>query len=390
MTDNNSNYFNENLYNSSDLPPVTNRVVLCTTESGVSLLFDWVQATFHVDLKNTDVYSIFYKLFGITRYDVLLNAKSPLFGYDRCYSYNNIQLFTSNREDMGIHLYLTGSGCRDFESLGLSYKDLFTKLLTLNCKFTRIDVSYDDFTGKYFNLNKINNCIKNNEVVCKFRSSIQFTKNDLNSTDNIGHTIWFGSRASDIQYVFYDKLKERKCNNVEVIDDVKYWNRFEMRYRNDYAYEIAVNFTFLSTSDFVNYLKSVINNYISFRCTNIHDSNRRRWKYKKWWSDFIDVTDRVFLQNKPIEYSITRKSNWLFNSCSYSNFAVLIATIQDLTSDSLLSHYLFKFFQKGSEKLSDYELQQINQYRIKNNLVPLTYAEVVDFVKSIKEVVLKK
>ncbi|UKI58239.1 MAG: hypothetical protein L6V81_02025 [Clostridium sp.] len=51
---------------------------------------------------------------------------------------------------MGYHLYMTGSACRDFEEMGLNYRDLFVKLFKLNVHFTRVDVSIDDFTGKYF------------------------------------------------------------------------------------------------------------------------------------------------------------------------------------------------------------------------------------------------
>ena len=75
-----------------------------------------------------------------------------------------------------------------------------------------IDVSIDNFTNKYYSLNRVVKCIKNHEVVSRFRSCIQFAKEDLDSLENIGHTVWFGSRSSDVQFVFYDKLKERIYN----------------------------------------------------------------------------------------------------------------------------------------------------------------------------------
>lgn len=371
------------------MAPPTNRGVVCTYKSGLSLLFDWVQATIFPLEENYDIYSIFFRLFGITRDKVLFNAYSPHFGYDYCYSFRHLMIFGSDsRKDMGVHIYLTGTGCRDLEDLGISYDDFFNKIISMNGHFTRIDLSFDDFTGKYFPLKKINNCIKANEVICKFRSSIQFTKDDLISVDNIGHTIWFGSRSSNVQFVFYDKLKERKCNDVEIIDEIKYWNRFEMRFKNDYAFEIVYNF--LNLKDFNSYIFALINNYISFRITNNNDSNRRRWQYQKWWNDFLCTSDKVRFQTRPIEYDITKKNNWLMKSVSYSSFCVLLSDIKDFTSDTMLSAYLYKLFKKGSENLSEKHLELINQYRLKNNLQPIEYDEVKDFVKNVKEFVINK
>ena len=224
--------------------PLTNRGVVNTYKSGLFLLFDWVQGTFYIDEKNMTIYDLFFYLFGVNESDVLLNEKSPHFGYSHCYSFRDICIMYSEREDMGYHLYMTGSACRDFEELGLDYKRLFQKLYKLNIHYTRIDVSIDDFTGKYFPFDKIKSCVLNRCVISKFRTSTEFVKTNLKDIDNIGYTIWFGTRASDIQYVFYDKLKERIYNaNCEIIqDNLNAWNRFEMRYRNTYADTIVCNF----------------------------------------------------------------------------------------------------------------------------------------------------
>ena len=371
------------------LPPLTNRGVVNTIKSDVFLLFDWVEATIFPNNVFTNIYDIFFHLFKVNRLEVLFDELSPHFGYSHCYSYRNLCIYVSDREDMGYHIYLTGTGCRDFEDLGLSYIDLFSNLLQFSCHFTRIDVSFDDFTGKCFPLNKIKSCIHNQEVVTKFRSSIQFVKDDLISNDNIGHTIWFGSRASELQFVFYDKLKERIYNaNCEVNDDVEYWNRLEMRFRNTYADTIILNY--LWCSDFNTYILGIINNYISFKVKSDTDNKRSRWKDQKWWSNFINDVPKIQFQNKPIEYNISKKRSWLDRSCSYSAFAVLIADIKDFSVDQVFSRFLYEFFSKGSKNISEYELQLINQYRIKNNLLPITFDEVKDFIKDIKEIIIKK
>ena len=370
--------------------PPTNRGVLCTSKKDLFLLFDWVQATFYPDILDNDIYKVFFYLFGIDSSQVLFNQKSAFFGYNICYSFRDICIFCSDREDMGFHLYLTGSACRNFEDLGLSYTSLFSKLLKLNVHYTRIDVSFDDFTGKYFNFNGIKKCIKDRSIISRFRTSTEFTKTNLINIDNIGYTIWFGTRSSDIQYVFYDKLKERIYNaNCDIIDDnIKSWIRFEMRYRNNYADTIILNF--LYNSDFNSYLLSLINNYISFRVKNISDKNRRRWKMCSWWSLFIGSVGKVKFQPKGVETSIVQKKNWLLRSCSYTAFEVFISDIPDLSSDSVLSSFLYSFLTNKCSDISDYDLQKINEYRSKNSLIPLSKLDVEDFIKNIKDVIIAK
>ena len=379
---------NENNIEKCNGTPSTNRGVVISYLGDVFLLFDWVQATFLTNSKKYNIYDVFFYLFGIDSDDVLLNEKSPHFGYDACYSYRDICIFVSDREDMGFHLYMTGSACRDFEELGLRYSDLFMKLLKLNVHYTRVDVSFDDFTGKYFPLKKIRKCIIDNSVVGKFRSSIQFLKTDLCSTDDVGHTIWFGSRSSDIQFVFYDKYKERVYNaNCEIDSSIKYWNRFEMRYRNNYADNIIINYLFVS--NFNDYLLGIINNYISFRVPG-KDKIRSRWKIQTWWNNFIDTSRKVRFQNKPVEYSITRKKNWLMRSCSYSAFACMLSDIKDFSCDELLSQFMYDFLKNGSKDISDIEIQKINQYRLKNGYNTIDRVEIQDFIKTIKDVIIQK
>ena len=382
---------NEKNKNFSYVAPVTNRGVLCTSKSELFLLFDWVQATFFVDKKNYTIFELFFNLFGVSPGDVLHNEKSPHFGYTDCYSFRDICIMLSDtREELGYHLYMTGSACRQFEELGLSYNTLFQKLYKLNVHFTRVDVSIDDFTGKYFPFDKIKKCVLNREVVSKFRTSIEFVKTNLTDVDNIGYTIWFGTRASDVQFVFYDKLKERIYNaNCEIIqDNLKSWNRFEMRYRNDYADTIILNY--VNLDNFEDYLFGLINNYISFRVKSKTDSNKRRWKLQSWWSNFVGSYNKIRFQNVPVEYSVVRKKGWLLHSCSYSAFQVMLSDIKDIKLDSCFSYFLFEFLKHGSEEIKDLDLQKINEFRIKNNLVPLNRVEIEDFIKSIKDVIIQK
>lgn len=395
-----------------------------------SLLFDWIQVTIFpfTDVSHSnsveeilqysmekscfksikrinDVYDLFWYLFRINRTQVLFDVEKAVLSYEHCYSYKNIKLLLSDSHpEFGIHILMSGTACREFEYLGLDYADFFYKLREYNPHYTRIDVSFDDFTGKYFTLDRIVNCINNVEVVTKFRSALQIKKENLISLDNIGHTIQFGSRASDIQFTFYDKLKERQCNNYELISeyaDLKFWNRFETRFRNEKALSVINNYLYFSDyknvitfdsavmcESFNDYIKSIINNYISFRVFSHTDKRRSRWPYQKWWSDFLKDCRKIRFQNKPLEFSIVKKKAWLDRTVSFCNFCVLIADLKDFSHDKVTSKYLYDLFMTGADKLTSKELQYINEYRLSKSLNPFTLEEIREYVDSIKEFML--
>jgi len=396
------------------LAPHTNRGVVSTSKLPTILLFDWVQVTIfpftNLKDKNTvqrvrDYYDLFWYLFKIDRTKVLFNVEKPVLCYDFVYSYKNIKILGSDSHpEFGVHILLSGSACREFEDMDLKYDEFFYKLREFSPHYTRLDVSYDNFDGKYWTLNRIAKCIANVEVVTRFRSSISIKKEDLISLDNIGYTIQFGSRSSDIQFTFYDKLKERKANNYELnflYSDLKYWFRFETRFRNDKALSVVNSYLYFSEkykvdiknfscTSFNEYMKSIINNYISFRIRSETDKKRCRWKVQPWWKKFLSNCSKIKFQNKPIEYSIVKKRNWIDRSVSFSNFCVMLSEIEDLTSDSVSSHYLYQLFLKGSEKITNKELQYINEYRVRNNLSLISIDDIKDYVDSVKEILVKK
>lgn len=410
--------------------PHTNRGVVNATGTFPRefLLFDWIQVTIFpfttfIDKDLSDYieekwinnfynkgikrinnyYDLFWYLFRVPRTEVLYNEFTPLYGYQFCYSYKNIKVLGSDsRPEMGVHILLSGTACRELEDLGVPYDDLFYKLRDYKPHYTRIDVSFDDYQGKYWTLERIAKCINEVEVVTRFRSSLSIKKDDLISLDNIGHTIQFGSRSSDIQFTFYDKLKERRCNNVQVDESIKHWNRFETRFRNNKAQNVINNYLYhtktccdsihvhIDCESFNDYIKSVISNYISFRVRSATDDTRSRWKLQPWWQEFLDNCKKIQFQTRPIEYSITKKKAWIDKSVSFSNFCVLLAEIPDLSTDEQSSSYLYNLFMTGSDKLTDKDLQFINEYRISHNLSVLDMTDIKDYVESVKDILIRK
>lgn len=349
------------------------------------LVIDWIQCTIfdHFGYSERDY---FYILFGISPDDVVFENQS-LFSYTYTYSYKNIKILSSDDDELGYHLYITGSGCRNLEELNIDYKSLFKRLIQYNCKFTRLDVSIDDFSNKYFDIKKLVYYINNGLVRSKFKSTIHFNKTGINDQKLDGNTIWFGSRSSQIMVCFYDKLQERTNNNYIIDDHIKHWIRTEVRFRDLKAHEFATRFS-INDEDINCLLKGILINYIQFLKNPGNDSNKSRWPIVSWWSDFTDNVCRLRLSSLPLETSISKKKSWLNYSVSKSEFAVLVSNIPNLTSDKISIEFLYNMFILGSDKIKDKDLQFINEYRESKGFNPLTLDDIDDFVRSIKDVLL--
>lgn len=357
------------------------------------LLVDWIQAT--ILRSDISVYELFKNLFGIESKFVVKEA-SGFFGYDTSYSYKDIRIMVAEYrryeglQDMGYHIYITGSGCRDLEDLNIDYKDLFKKILNYGAQFTRLDISVDCFTNKYFTIPRIKECIKNGQVVSRFRNTIEFVKTHLENGVNEGYTIWFGSRASDVQIVFYDKLKERQSQNYIVDNNINFWIRLECRFRRNHASEVASNFANKTFEEFKEFYFGVLLNYIRFVEINKKDKNKRRWKILPWWQEFVGDAKKISLQKINVESTITRKRNWCINSTSRNNFLVLLSEMELLTVDDVLGEFMYELFKTGASRISDHDLQYLNDLRNRNGMISVQKEEIQDLIKDINDYVRDK
>lgn len=99
---------------------------------------------------------------------------SGIYFYNRGYEFSNIKLYySSDDESMGIHLQLTGTGCREFEhhlqQLNKTWQDFFDKCLSVNANFTRIDIAIDDYKT-YLKVPLLIKKAEKAECVSRFRS----------------------------------------------------------------------------------------------------------------------------------------------------------------------------------------------------------------------------
>lgn len=404
-----SNSVNFGVQNSIGTPP-TNRGVGCPPDDTFSLikqgncsfiLFDWFQCTildesfdsfvdtgevFGVRDIRRVVVQLFKEFFNLDPEDLVFEY-SGINGYNASYYYKNIYImYNVNRPDMGIHIKMSGQGCRDFEELNLDYFEFFRKLEAHLVNYNRIDISIDDFTDKYFTLQKLIDKVRVGELTSKFLDCINIEKVGLVDFKNKGHTLQFGSKASNIQITFYDKLKERQSKNIIVDHDLKFWTRTEVRFRHKYARNVIK--LILGGENTVNdVVRSVLSQYISFKSPTGSSRMRRRGE-ADWWSAFLGNITTLSITNYLPESSITKKKDWLFKSTSKSNLIVFLSSLDNLELDDKSSDYLLELFKKGIEKFDYKDLKLINDYRIQNKLVPLSKYEVEAYINDLHSIIL--
>ena len=410
--------------NNSLETPVTNRGVTCTidnskvfdfkgeiNELGQYILFDWFQFT--IPIKDDDnvntfepvilyfkkfneaeilnkleflkikIYQLFKDLFNIEKQDLFFEDKG-INGYSHCISYDNIRMyFSPSQPHMGINVLMSGQGCRDFDILGLDYKELVKKVNDLGGKYNRVDIAIDDFSNKYFSLSKIKYYIEHKLVISKFRTYFHMRKGIIENNVILGDTLQFGSRASLVQITFYDKLQERKNNNYIVRDDVKYWVRTELRFRNEKVSELFEYY--LNSTSLNQFVKGVLGEYMRFLKKNENDTNNRRWETVQWWTDYLENMNKIKFVPATLETSISRKKNWINDSTSKSAFMCLIADLPNLAVDDHTTDYLYQYFQLGFDKIKDKDLQLINTYRISKGKLPIEREQMEDYVRDFKD-----
>lgn len=241
------------------------------------------------------------------------------YGYKQAKYYGGIWVLYDGREDMGVCFEMSGQGCRQYEtSAGLPLVD-FVQLVASNeiYHITRLDVAYDDIDHKgdgLLNVSKIDKLARADLYCSKLRSKSGtwsgMHDEDSNKPSPLAYSVYFGSATSNLRIRIYDKSLERGGLGY-------HWTRCELQLRDDAAYN------FIREQGDVGYkYAAVLNHYIRFVIPDKHDSNRRRWKSPKWWTDFVGAVGKISLYTpKGIDYNLSRLEHYIYEQAGNSLYA---------------------------------------------------------------------
>lgn len=275
--------------------------------SGLTCLIDWVQFTVKT-LTLKEVYS----LLGMYESE-FVDMPRGLYGYPMQKACGDIRILYGGGENMGIHVQLSGQGCREFETYWhMTWEEMLGNVIQADGEFTRFDLAVDEirYDGKrpYFTVKKVMQKTEKGHCRSKFRNAIEIKKIEIKDGAEKGNTIYFGSPQSNIQIRIYEKNFERENAGKEVEQRITTWNRTEMQMADERAQEAVKQI--LRGVEVGVVMFGLLRNYMNF-VDPTEDSNKARWPISEWWLLFLDDAERLRLAAKAPDSTIERKEQWV-------------------------------------------------------------------------------
>ncbi|MFS7001938.1 replication initiation factor domain-containing protein [Carnobacterium maltaromaticum] len=354
---------------SDENPRTVTTGVLYTSKNTLRACIDWVEATFQV----SDFEHLFDNILGININEFSTDSRGIL-GYSICYTLADLKiLINPNEERMGVHLLISGQGCRQlekyFESQKRDWKIFFSTCLTYNVSFTRIDVALDD-RKPFFKMASLKKKVKKAEIISKFRTCKSIEKIDLSNGFSQGSTLYFGAQSSNQMFRFYEKNFEQAEKLGISAKEIGDWNRYEIVSRKGNADMCAL---MLATRTDLSFLvRSVLNEYLRVVNSNPLDSNKSRWTTWRPWQQLIDDGEKLSLTMMPKEKIILDSEMWV-----RKQVAPTLKMLKKAYGDEKANEILFSIIEEATlnhrhiKLLNKYEQENAQNYRLqKKNSIP--------------------
>lgn len=340
------------------------------------ILIDWLGFSItHEEYSIANVLELFEHYLGIEK-DVWQAGRKNYEGYQDSVVFENINIYYNGSKEQGIHVDITGQGCRFVEilfeklrvqaqkprvqgqKLGVQVGDWVTFIRMLRVheevKFTRIDIACDDFHG-YFTAEMVYEKLLRGECKSKFKSWRPHGSYDFNGKNKSGLTLYFGSAESRLQCTIYEKDKQLGLDY--------FWLRTELRFKKQRAEDIANTIIFQcdqeadKTKDIGIIFAGVLKEYITFLEPSETDSNKRRWKTSPFWSNFLAGVEPMRFASCLPDRDIQKIHSWWERQVSKS-LAMLSYAFHDN-----YEQWLKELFELGKTKLKSEDLRIIEDYR---------------------------
>lgn len=266
------------------------------------ILIDWISFTSKIDSVSSIV-----DLLGLSKLSFTLCNGAQ--GYRSRVSFDGINIHYDHRINEGVWVEMSGKGCRSFETHSeVDFFYLFFIILSEPDSYhlTRLDIAYDCFDDT-IPIRQFASDVLNKRYVSRFSDKSMIV---TTAAGHVGHTIDCGSRKSDIRFRCYDKAHERGY----MPDDPDYfsWVRFEIQLRDDRALAFIRQ---LDEDNVGTLFRGVVSNYLRIVVPS-DDSNRSRWKTKKWWSRFTEDVEKIRLFTKcDSDYNLAKCEDFVYHHC---------------------------------------------------------------------------
>lgn len=235
------------------------------------------------------------------------------YGYQNMKVCQNVKVMTIGRlPGMGIHVEMSGKGCRQVESVKGVLSELIIKVLGVGGKISRLDIAIDEMAtgeevevGDYnLDLQRIRTYLQNGSVSTRYRECQFIEKHLLTGEESQpgGQTIYLGSSKSNTMIRFYDKALESGS------DEYPHYVRCEIQCRKHRAQAMADEIA----SHGLERLNGVIRSYVEFKEPQHTDKQKDRWPIAEWWHAFLEGVEKVRLSKlEQIEKSVQEVNEWV-------------------------------------------------------------------------------
>ena len=291
-----------------DTPPPAYNMEVVTPKGAVKALIDWVSVTFPT-FENPELAK---DLIG----GDWVEMDHGHHGYKSgCVQGGVMVLYDGGGPNMGVHIQMTGKGCRQLEASGRirNWQEFLGELRSLGGRFTRIDGAFDDTLG-LITMADVETALRSKTIVSRWRQADpRQTVSLAEGAEENGKTIYFGSPTSDVKSRFYDKARQQGCPAGV------HWVRVEIECRRERAgaYADAV------IDGGAEAMAGVLKSYIDFKERGA-DSHRDRWKSAEWWQGFLHCISKCRLMLDPVVQTIEGAKMWVQNAVA-PTLAVLFA-----------------------------------------------------------------
>ena len=278
--------------------------------------------------------------------------------------HNQLETVTGNQSEtlettdtMGVHVMITGTGCRCFETRrALKQLLLFLTVLDDKVNFSRIDLAIDDFQNKVINYERIHQAAINRHFTARWSKWDELNSRKCATGDFIGRTMYFGSQTSSIFCRIYDKALERIANGEK--DEKKYdnWTRLEIIYKKERAKKLAY---YIVDNDLPvgHAIRGTLNQYVRFVIPPKNsDTNKSRWPSAKWWNELLAGVGKLQLTIQRETKSIDDMTDWVERQIAPTMAAILTAKDGEID-------WLHQILSKGATRLSQRHKDAIEQYK---------------------------